>query len=157
MNLYVSWIHILIRVYQGSRCPPPPPPRGGDSASRLARLRTIRGALAHVQLCPCPAPILQSPIPNRSSPHCAARPAAVQRRGRSPVGGPVLSAPDRAYPFYGGRRPELTGRTVFCAELTEMAADRRLSAVAHFPAPPPSRPGLLWNCTLRYICVLSGT
>ena len=28
MNLYVSWIHILIRVYQGSRCPPPPPREG---------------------------------------------------------------------------------------------------------------------------------
>ena len=57
-------------------------PAGDYSASRSASC-----VLAHVHLGPCPAPIVQSPICR--SLHAAARPAAVERRGRSLIGGPV--------------------------------------------------------------------
>ena len=64
-----------------------------DSASlvlcRPAAAPVLASLCCRTRACPGPAPILQSPI--RRSSHAAARPAAVQRRGRSPVSGPVPS------------------------------------------------------------------
>ena len=83
----------------------------GFSASRPARLHKIL-ALAHVHVRPYPAPILQSPI--RRSSHAAARPAAIQRRGRSPIIGSrsagrfrqLRSGRIRSSVVNGGGRPE---------------------------------------------------
>ena len=75
-----SHCHILAPLLP--LCFSPPLPQG-NSASRPARLRSIL-ALAHVHLCPCPAPILQSPI--RRSSHAATRPLSSDAAGRRSAG-----------------------------------------------------------------------
>ena len=74
------------------------------SASRSAWLQPTRRLRMCTRALVKP-PILRSPI--RRLLHAAARPDAIERRGRSPVGGTVPSTPDRTYPFFRSeRRPK---------------------------------------------------